>query len=338
MKLIHGSGDSKIGRNDPCHCGSGQKYKKCCLDHDQESSRKSLNPTKNKREMDRMMGQIRKIMESKNMSIEDFNRYFVGRTMDDINEEFEALGERSDKEKAQELVYVAMEEPDAKERKKLIEKAFALYPHLPDAWIMMAEEKAETLEDALPYFECAVRAGEDDLGEDFFKENEGYFWGLIETRPYMRAKAYLADALWELGSEDEAIAHYQGCLRLNPNDNQGIRDALISYLLIKNDLVEVEKLLKHYKEDIGAQHAYNKSLFLFKKYGAKSKRAEKQINDAISDNPYVPKYLLGKLKIPSQLPDSYSLGSKEEAVIYASEAKRAWEETPGATEWLVRFL
>jgi hypothetical protein len=24
----------KIGRNDPCHCGSGKKYKKCCLDKD----------------------------------------------------------------------------------------------------------------------------------------------------------------------------------------------------------------------------------------------------------------------------------------------------------------
>lgn len=22
----------KIGRNDPCPCGSGKKYKKCCLD------------------------------------------------------------------------------------------------------------------------------------------------------------------------------------------------------------------------------------------------------------------------------------------------------------------
>jgi uncharacterized protein YecA (UPF0149 family) len=22
----------KIGRNDPCFCGSGKKYKKCCLD------------------------------------------------------------------------------------------------------------------------------------------------------------------------------------------------------------------------------------------------------------------------------------------------------------------
>jgi tetratricopeptide (TPR) repeat protein len=24
---------SKIGRNDPCPCGSGQKYKRCCLHH-----------------------------------------------------------------------------------------------------------------------------------------------------------------------------------------------------------------------------------------------------------------------------------------------------------------
>ena len=28
---------SKIGRNDPCHCGSGQKYKRCCLEKDQRA-------------------------------------------------------------------------------------------------------------------------------------------------------------------------------------------------------------------------------------------------------------------------------------------------------------
>jgi hypothetical protein len=28
---------TKIGRNDPCHCGSGQKYKKCCLAKDDAS-------------------------------------------------------------------------------------------------------------------------------------------------------------------------------------------------------------------------------------------------------------------------------------------------------------
>jgi hypothetical protein len=25
----------KIGRNDPCHCGSGEKYKKCCATKDE---------------------------------------------------------------------------------------------------------------------------------------------------------------------------------------------------------------------------------------------------------------------------------------------------------------
>src|SRR5271157_6033733 len=32
----------KTGRNDPCPCGSGKKYKKCCLAKDQEAS---LRPT-----------------------------------------------------------------------------------------------------------------------------------------------------------------------------------------------------------------------------------------------------------------------------------------------------
>jgi hypothetical protein len=26
---------AKPGRNDPCHCGSGNKYKKCCLAKDE---------------------------------------------------------------------------------------------------------------------------------------------------------------------------------------------------------------------------------------------------------------------------------------------------------------
>jgi hypothetical protein len=29
----------KIGRNDPCHCGSGMKYKKCHLDEDEAQAR-----------------------------------------------------------------------------------------------------------------------------------------------------------------------------------------------------------------------------------------------------------------------------------------------------------
>ena len=31
----------KIGRNDPCPCGSGKKYKQCCLKKDQEAERQA---------------------------------------------------------------------------------------------------------------------------------------------------------------------------------------------------------------------------------------------------------------------------------------------------------
>lgn len=33
---------SKIGRNDPCPCGSGKKYKKCCLSKDEVVRAKEL--------------------------------------------------------------------------------------------------------------------------------------------------------------------------------------------------------------------------------------------------------------------------------------------------------
>ena len=34
LKIIPGGKSQKVGRNDPCPCGSGKKYKKCCLGKD----------------------------------------------------------------------------------------------------------------------------------------------------------------------------------------------------------------------------------------------------------------------------------------------------------------
>lgn len=35
----------KLGKNDPCHCGSGNKYKKCCLAKDDAARIAELNAT-----------------------------------------------------------------------------------------------------------------------------------------------------------------------------------------------------------------------------------------------------------------------------------------------------
>ena len=31
--------EANLGRNDPCHCGSGKKYKQCCLGKDEANAR-----------------------------------------------------------------------------------------------------------------------------------------------------------------------------------------------------------------------------------------------------------------------------------------------------------
>jgi len=336
MELVVNNQD-RPGRNEPCRCGSGQKYKKCCLKEDEKraSGIRKLDPVATRFEMEKMMGQIGKIMESKDLSIEDLNKYFVGRSMDEIDIEYEALESANPKAKAQDMLYQARELSSGVKRLRLVEKALEIYPNLPDAYDILVEETANSPEEALALYERAVHVGEADLGADFIKENEGHFWGVFETRPYMRAKVYLAQVLWDLGREDEAINHYKDCLRLNPNDNQGVRDPLLAYLLIKNDLPGAEEIIKKYKNDAGAAHQYNKALFLFKKHGAESKKAAKQLSIAIEDNPFVPQYLIGKLKMPKEIPDSYTMGSKEEAIIYVAESLRAWKETSGALRWLV---
>ena len=41
---------AKPGRNDPCHCGSGNKYKKCCLAKDETVERQGLAEAQAQRE------------------------------------------------------------------------------------------------------------------------------------------------------------------------------------------------------------------------------------------------------------------------------------------------
>jgi len=122
-------------------------------------------------------------------------------------------------------------------------------------------------------------------------------------------------------------------LRLNPGDNQGIRYILASCLLEEGLDDELGKLLGQYEDDAAATWAYSRALLTFRKEGA-SKKADKYLKDALNDNPYVPAYLIGRKRLPIRLPGYIGLGDESEAVVYASEAIRAWQKTEGAIEWL----
>jgi tetratricopeptide (TPR) repeat protein len=79
-------------------------------------------------------------------------------------------------------------------------------------------ERAQGSNEAIDLYRQGVAAGEKALGKRAFRDDVGHFWGLMAP-PYMRARQGLAEALWKYGERDEAVAHYQDMLRLNPNDN-----------------------------------------------------------------------------------------------------------------------
>jgi len=240
---------------------------------------------------------------------------------------------RSAVDEAQEIMYDAWEAPTRQRAVALARKALEVCPDCADAYSLLAEEAAESLEEAIELYRKGVEAGERTLGKKTFKEDVGHFWGLLETRPYMRARAGLAQCLWEAGQREEAVTHCWGLLRLNPNDNQGIRDLLMPCLIELGRDEDAEKLFKQFEEDCMAIWMYSRALLDFRKHGD-SPAADKSLKAALDENRHVPPYLLGRKKMPRILPGYYGFGDDNEAVLYAYGNRAAWKATPGALEWL----
>jgi hypothetical protein len=237
---------------------------------------------------------------------------------------------KTNKERAQQLIYEAMEVQGAK-RYKLAEEALTLDPNCVDAYVILAEN-ASTPEEAMVLSKKGMEIGQKELGKDFFKENIGHFWMMLETRPYMRAKANYAETLYELDLGIVAIREYEELLELNPNDNQGIRYRLFPVYLETGNVVKAEKLLKQYEETT-AHGLYNQLLLELYKNGFSAK-AVKLLKDAKKENRYVVPYLIGKKHIPMYLPDHYGTGDENEAIIYADEHLHLWDKIEGFQEWL----
>ena len=246
--------------------------------------------------------------------------------------DFPGGGDEGALRRAQDLVYDALETGTARERVRLARKALALSDLCADAHVLLAENAARTIVEAHDHYRRGVAAGEKALGPETFERDAGHFWALLETRPYMRARAGLADCLWALGEHSAAIGHYREMLRLNPHDNQGLRHVLTSWLFTIDDLDALEDLLAAYDRDAFVEWAYAKVLLALRK----GDRADAGASLAIAwkRNPHVPGLMIGARPLPRRLPDHYAMKSREEAVVYVLQYKENWSATPGALEWL----
>ncbi|MBP6768161.1 MAG: tetratricopeptide repeat protein [Reyranella sp.] len=233
---------------------------------------------------------------------------------------------------AQEKAFEAMDAPRTADRIALAREALALSPLCSDAYLVLARETADA-DDALELYRRAVAVGAEALGETAFQDDAGSFWGLLQTRPYMRAGHELALALWRRGHRDEAVAHYHEMLRLNPDDNQGIRYLLIDALLELGREADADAVLKRYKDDGSAHWTWSAALLAFRRTG-NSAPANKALAKAVKANGHVAAYLLGKKPLPATLPGFIGMGDESESVSYVHYAVDAWDAAPAAKGWV----
>jgi len=235
--------------------------------------------------------------------------------------------------KAHAILLQAYQEPDEERRVQQAHHALTLCPDCADAYVLLAEETARSAKEAADLYAKGVAAGERALGKPVFEEEAGHFWGIVETRPYMRSRLGLARALWALGKRQEAAAHAWELLRLNPGDNQGVRDILFIWLLELGDDAQVGQLLERYADDATAMWLYGRALHAFRSEGD-TPRARQLRREAERGNPHVPAYLLGKRPLPRRRPDLIGFGDEREAMVCAADQMAAWRTTPGALAWL----
>ncbi len=231
--------------------------------------------------------------------------------------------------RAQELMYDAFDVDDADEAIAMAREAISISPDCADAYVLLAEE-SETLSGAAEFYEQGVAAGRRAIG-DQFDAAIGHFWSSLATRPYMRAREGLAGCLWAAGRRDEAVGHWRELLKLNPNDNQGIRYILMVRLIECGCLDELDELLRRYTEN-SAHWLYTRALRAFQQEGD-SRAARGFAKRAIKSNDHVPRYLTGQRPLFDR-PSQYAPSGEDEALIYAGDAAAAWKSVPGATTWL----
>jgi len=269
-------------------------------------------------EMERHLLEITRDIEGKEFdSIEDINAY-----LNQPNRKKRKAA--ADKEKAQDIIFDAYN-AKGKRRKELLKKALKLDPNHPDIYNIMGDD-ATSLKEANAFYREGVVRGEKQLGQAYFKENMGHFWGIIETRPFMRAKFNYGQTLEALGKLKEAIVQYEELLALDEMDHQAVRYLLFAAYVKDGKLSQAERLLKKYPEEHNAHGLFNRCLLEGLKNG-KTERYKKLMDKAKKQNPFVMDYLTQKRSLPKLMPETYILGDKSEAIIYADLCGELWQKS-----------
>lgn len=252
----------------------------------------------------------------------------------DLSAKAETLNQDDPKWRAQELAYEAMEADDIFEALRLVAEAQKLDPDCTDAQRLMVSLAPMEPESSIKLMRIVVDKAERNLGEAFFAENTGHFWGVLSTRPYMRAIEELGELLTNADRLEDAIAVYERMLELNPNDNQGVRNRLLGLYLATKQTQAALGLLSRYADEEKFSAVFAWGRVIERWLSDQQAEARSALLRARNVNRFVEGYLAGARKPPQQLPSTYSIGGDSEAQVAVAELSPALVRLREFTSWL----
>lgn len=150
--------------------------------------------------------------------------------------------------------FIDLAESAGTKKKKLeyLSKALELEPDNLDALRMAAEVNEKRPEELLAKFSALLEKGASLMERDgYFRDFMGDFWGVLETRPYMRLRHAYFKLLVECGMMGKAVGEAKELLRLCSNDNMGVRYELMhlyAYIEDEDAALALHKEYDQYEE------------------------------------------------------------------------------------------
>ena len=140
---------------------------------------------------------------------------------------------------------------DMKESVFYAKKALKLDPYCLDAELVIAQARSDDMESFKKNMERVICKGEEQLMQRSISmiDDAGSFYGLIETRPYMRVRKAYLELLVVQGRYRHAVREAEELIRLNESDNMGVRYLLMALYSYFEDEESAKKLLEKYPED-----------------------------------------------------------------------------------------
>ena len=186
---------------------------------------------------------------------------------------------------------------DAQAAARAFRTALLLDPTLADAHNGLAylAELNDDLAEAERRYKKAYQVARDKLGSE--APDAFAWWSTISTRPYMRARYGLGWVYWQTGRLRKAIAEYEALLKLNPNDNQGVRYLIAPLYQLNEDLTGAlrayDQYARSYPDDVTDPHyLFSWGLALFQ--GGRLPEALSRWRMGFFQNPYIAPLLLGR--------------------------------------------